>query len=100
MSITIIDLTNESYGITAEAKEGAIKVTLDNSNMDMVLHLENDTASELAEHLLHANLEKTSLEWEDECLRLKNRVEELENLLEQYEEYKDYVRKREVYVPS
>lgn len=99
MSITIIDLTNESFGITAEAKEGAIKVTLDNSNVNIILHLEHDAASELADHLLHANLEKTSIEWENENLRLQNRVEELENLLEQYEEYKDYLRTREVYVP-
>ena len=52
-----------------------IEVLLDNNVTETKLIIDSDLASDLAEELLAANGEKTTVDWEDEVAKLQDIIE-------------------------
>lgn len=98
---SVIDLRDESIGITVEQNLGTpgIKVTFDNASIDTILKIGSDESLVLGNALLEANGEKTTSEWEDEIYKLQEENNNLRETIEDYEERMEYMRRKEQYVP-
>ena len=98
---SVIDLRDESIGITVEQNLGTpgIKVTFDNASIDTILKIGKDESLVLGNALLEANGEKTTSEWEDEIYKLQEENNNLRETIEDYEERMEYMRRKEQYVP-
>ena len=98
---SIIDLRDESIGITVEPNLGTpgIKVTFDNASIDTVLKIGRPESLELGNALLEVNGEKTTSEWEDEVYKLQEEINNLQEKIEEYEERMEYMRRKDRYVP-
>lgn len=98
---SIIDLRDESIGITVEPNLGTpgIKVTFDNASIDTVLKIGRPESLELGNALLEVNGEKTTSEWEDEVYKLQEENNSLRETIEDYEGRMEYMRRKEQYVP-
>lgn len=98
---SVIDLRDESIGITVEPNLGTpgIKVTFDNASIDTVLKIGSDESLVLGNALLEANGEKTTSEWEYEVYKLEEENNNLKEIIEDYEERMEYMRRKEQYVP-
>ena len=98
---SIIDLRDESIGITVEPNLGTpgIKVTFDNASIDTVLKIGRPESLELGNALLEVNGEKTTSEWEDEVYKIQEENNSLRETIEEYEERMEYMRRKDRYVP-
>lgn len=98
---SVIDLRDESIGITVEQNLGTtgIKVTFDNASIDTILKIGNDESLVLGNALLEANGEKTTSEWEDEIYKLQEENNNLRETIADYEERMEYMRTKDRYVP-
>ena len=58
------------------------------------LIIDSDLASDLAEELLAANGEKTTVDWEDEVAKLQEEIEYYKDIIEAKEQYEDLIREK------
>lgn len=71
-----------------------IEVLLDNNVTETKLIIDSDLASNLAEELLAANGEKTTVDWEDEVAKLQEEIEYYKDIIEAKEQYEDLIREK------
>lgn len=84
--------TGAGYGAMQISK--GIRLELDDNELNTVLVLEDNLASNVADSILHALEELTSEELKDKILDLERENEELRNIVEQYEEQNDAYREK------
>jgi hypothetical protein len=71
-----------------------IEVLLDNNVTETKLIIDTDLASNLAEELLAANGEKTTVDWEDEVAKLQEEIEYYKDIIEAKEQHEDLIREK------
>ena len=71
-----------------------IEVLLDNNVTETKLIIDSDLASNLAEELLAANGEKTTVDWEDEVAKLQEEIEYYKDIIEAKEQQEDLMREK------
>lgn len=71
-----------------------IEVLLDNNVTETKLIIDSDLASDLAEELLAANGEKTTVDWEDEVAKLQEEIEYYKDIIEAKEQQEDLMREK------
>ena len=71
-----------------------IEVLLDNNVTETKLIIDTDLASDLAEELLAANGEKTTVDWEDEVAKLQEEIEYYKDIIEAKEQQEDLMREK------
>ena len=71
-----------------------IEVLLDNNVTETKLIIDSDLASNLAEELLAANGEKTTVDWEDEVAKLQEEIEYYKDIIEAKEQHEDLIREK------
>ena len=71
-----------------------IEVLLDNNVTETKLIIDSDLASDLAEELLAANGEKTTVDWEDEVAKLQEEIEYYNDIIEAKEQQEDLMREK------
>ena len=67
---------------------------LDNNVTETKLIIDSDLASDLAEELLAANGEKTTVDWEDEVAKLQEEIEYYKDIIEAKEQQEDLMREK------
>ena len=71
-----------------------IEVLLDNNVTETKLIIDSDLASDLAEELLAANGEKTTVDREDEVAKLQEEIEYYKDIIEAKEQQEDLMREK------
>lgn len=71
-----------------------IEVLLDNNVTETKLIIDSDLASNLAEELLAANGEKTTVDWEDEVAKLQEEIEYYKDIIEAKEQQEDLMKEK------
>lgn len=84
----------EDVPVGASLKNGKIVINLDDYFNPVALIVSREVAEKLREQLQEANEEKTNEMYEEELLLKDERIEELENNIEQYEENNDAYREK------
>lgn len=79
----------EEVPVGASLKNGKIVINLDDYFNPLELIVSREVAEKLREQLQEANEEKTNEMYEEELLYKDERIEELENIIAQYEENLD-----------
>lgn len=82
------------YKINVNNLGSNIEVLLDNNVTVTKLIIDSDLASELAEELLAANGEKTTIDWEDEVAKLQEEIEYYKDIIEAKEQKEDLIREK------
>lgn len=67
---------------------------LDNNVTETKLIIDSDLASNLAEELLAANGEKTTVDWEDEVAKLQEEIKYYKDIIEAKEQQQDLMREK------
>lgn len=96
---SVIDYSNDNYGITVNITGGTVKVTLDIGTICSEAYYSKAQAKDIAEQILNELGDKTSSDWEDEVYKLQERINDLEEQIEEYEERMEYMRNKDRYVP-
>lgn len=89
-----IDYKEEEPPIGVCQHDSAINIKLDGGELRTSLRIPVDSALDLADKIRVASGEKDFTTLEDELLAKDSKIEELENLLEQYEENNDAYREK------
>ncbi|MDU4728198.1 hypothetical protein [Clostridium sp.] len=84
----------EDVPVGASLKNGKVVIYLDDYFNPVSLIVSREVAEKLREQLQEANEEKTNEMYEEELLFKDERIEELENTIEQYEENNDAYREK------
>lgn len=84
----------EDVPVGASLKNGKVVISLDDYFNPVTLIVSREVAERLREQLQEANEEKTNEMYEEELLFKDERIEELENTIEQYEENNDAYREK------
>lgn len=84
----------EDVPVGASLKNGKVVISLDDYFNPVSLIVSREVAEKLREQLQEANEEKTNEMYEEELLFKDERIEELENTIEQYEENNDAYREK------
>lgn len=79
----------EDVPVGASLKNGKVVISLDDYFNPVSLIVSREVAEKLREQLQEANEEKTNEMYEEELLSKDERIEELENIIAQYEENLD-----------
>jgi hypothetical protein len=82
--------TEVSTGV--DSNLDTVTITLNSDNVRQRVKLNKMDANSLPDQILFCIGEKTTEQWENENLKLQAKIEELENLIEQREEYEEMVR--------
>lgn len=93
-NILNIDYKEEEPPIEVCQHDSAINIKLDGGELRTSLRILVDSALDLADKIRVASGEKDFTTLEDELLAKDSKIEELENLLEQYEENNDAYREK------
>lgn len=89
-----INYTDEEVPVLAQLKDSHINIQLDGGMLRTSLQLEINSAMELADQIRYAAGEKTFEILEDEILSKDAKIEELQDIIEQYEENNDAYREK------
>ncbi|MDU2756821.1 MAG: hypothetical protein E7C22_17740 [Clostridium sp.] len=84
----------EDVPVGASLKNGKVVIYLDDYFNPVSLIVSREVAEKLREQLQEANEEKTNEMYEEELLFKDERIGELENTIEQYEENNDAYREK------
>ncbi|WP_099313660.1 hypothetical protein [Clostridium paraputrificum] len=84
----------EDVPVGVSLKNGKIVINLDDYFNPVELIVSREVAEKLRKQLQEANEEKTNEMYEEEVLSKDERIEELENTIEQYEENNDAYREK------
>lgn len=79
----------EDVPVGASLKNGKVVISLDDYFNPVSLIVSREVAEKLREQLQEANEEKTNEIYEEELISKDERIEELENIIAQYEENLD-----------
>lgn len=82
------------YRLDVNNYGGNIEVLLDNNVTETKLIIDSYLASNLAEEILAANGEKTTVDWEDEVAKLQEEIEYYKDIIEAKEQYEDLIREK------
>lgn len=74
-----------------------VTITFDTKSVRQRVKLNKMDINSLPDQILFCLGEKTTEQWENENLKLKAKVEDLENLIEQREEYEEMARENRNY---
>ena len=94
-----INFTMEDVPIEVKNSSDTTTITLDDNKYPAKIKLDPNKALELADAILTAAGLKDSEEWDEREYELLNRIEELEEALQDRDERIDYMRRHETYVP-
>ena len=94
-----INFTMEDVPVNVENTSDTTIITLDDNKYPATIKLEQNKALELADAILTAAGLKDTEEWDEREYELLNRIEELEEALQDRDERIDYMRRHENYVP-
>lgn len=89
-----IDYKDEEVPVKANLSDSQVNIMLDGSILRINLKVIPNSASNIADSILHALGELTSEELKDKILDLERENEELRNVIEQYEEHNDAYREK------
>lgn len=89
-----IDYKEENPPVEARLQDSAINIQLDGGELRTKLRINVDVALDLADKIRTAVGEKNFEELEDEILSKDSKIEELKDLIEQYEENNDAYREK------
>ena len=81
-----IDYKEENPPVEARLQDSAINIQLDGGELRTKLRINVDAALDLADKIRTAVGEKNFEELEDEILSKDSKIEELQDIIEQYEE--------------
>lgn len=84
----------EDIPVAASLKNGKIVISLDDYFNPVSLIVSREVAEKLREQLQEANEEKTNEMYEEELLSKDTRIEELEDIVEDYEHNNDIYREK------
>lgn len=91
-NVISVDYKEENPPAEARLQDSAINIQLDGSELRTKLRINVDVALYLADKIRTAVGEKSFEQLEDELLSKDSKIEELENIIEQYEENNDAYR--------
>lgn len=94
-----INFTMEDVPVEVKNSADTTIITLDDNKYPATIKLDQNKALELADAILTAAGLKDSEEWDEREYELLNRIEELEEALQDRDERIDYMRRHETYVP-
>lgn len=89
-----IYLDKNEYKVNVNSYGSNIKIFLDNNVTETKLIIDSDLASNLAEEILAANGEKTTVDWEEEVAKLQEEIEYYKDLIEAKEQHEDLIREK------
>ena len=89
-----IDYKEETPPVEARLQDSVINIQLDGGELRTKLRINVDAALDLADKIRTAVGEKNFEELEDEILSKDSKIEELKDLIEQYEENNDAYREK------
>ena len=89
-----IDYKEENPPVEARLQDSAINIQLDGGELRTKLRINVDAALDLADKIRTAVGEKNFEELEDEILSKDSKIEELQDIIEQYEENNDAYREK------
>lgn len=81
-----IDYKEEEPPVESRLQDSSINIQLDGGELRTKLRINTDVALDLADKIRTAVGEKTYEELEDELLSKDSKIEELKDIIEQYEE--------------
>lgn len=85
-NVISVDYKEENPPAEARLQDSAINIQLDGGELRTKLRINVDVALDLAEKIRTAVGEKSFEQLEDELLSKDSKIEELEDIIEQYEE--------------
>ena len=94
-----INFTMEDVPIEVKNSADTTIITLDDNKYPAKIKLDQNKALELADAILTAAGLKDTEEWDEREYELLNRIEELEEALQDRDERIDYMRRHETYIP-
>ncbi len=89
-----VDYKEETPPVEVRLQDSAINIQLDGGELRTKLRINVDVALDLADKIKIAAGEKSYEQLEDELLSKDSKIEELKDLIEQYEENNDAYREK------
>lgn len=89
-----IYLDKNEYKVNVNSHGSNIEIFLDNNVTETKLIIDSDLASNLAEEILAANGEKTTVDWEEEVAKLQEEIEYYKDIIEEKEQHEDLIREK------
>lgn len=89
-----IYLDKNEYKLNVNRYGSNIEIFLDNNVTETKLIINSDLASNLAEEILSANGEKTTIDWEEEVAKLQEEIEYYKDIIEAKEHKEDLLREK------
>ncbi len=93
-NVISVDYKEENPPAEARLQDSAINIQLDGGELRTKLKINTDVALDLADKIRIAAGEKSYEELENELLSKDSKIEELKDLIEQYEENNDAYREK------
>ena len=93
-NVISVDYKEETPPVEARLQDSVINIQLDGGELRTKLRINVDVALDLADKIRTAVGEKNFEELEDEILSKDSKIEELKDLIEQYEENNDAYREK------
>ncbi|MBE6050623.1 MAG: hypothetical protein E7214_08210 [Clostridium sp.] len=93
-NVISVDYKEENPPAEARLQDSSVNIQLDGGELRTKLRINTDVALDLADKIRTALGEKDFDTLEDELLSKDAKIEELENLIEQYEENNDAYREK------
>lgn len=93
-NVISVDYKEENPPVEARLQDSSVNIQLDGGELRTKLRINVDVALDLADKIRTAVGEKNFEELEDEILSKDSKIEELKDLIEQYEENNDAYREK------
>lgn len=93
-NVISVDYKEETPPVEARLQDSAINIQFDGGELRTKLRINTDVALDLADKIRTAVGEKNFEELENELLSKDSKIEELKDLIEQYEENNDAYREK------
>ena len=91
-NVISVDYKEEDTPVEVRLQDSCINIQLDGGELRTKLRITTDTSLDLADKIRTAVGEKSFEQLEDELLSKDSKIEELENIIEQYAENNDAYR--------
>ena len=93
-NVISVDYKEENPPVEARLQDSSVNIQLDGGELRTKLRINVDAALDLADKIRTAVGEKNFEELEDEILSKDSKIEELQDIIEQYEENNDVYREK------